>query len=92
MEVGAAKKRANGICPLLFLEDCHQHRDVFDAYAAIDALSESIGISMGKNDVWIAAGVNTLQALLLTTDKDFDHLHPNYISRDWIDPALFKAK
>jgi tRNA(fMet)-specific endonuclease VapC len=66
--------------------------DVFEAYAAIDAFSESIGISMGKNDVWIAAAVQTLQALLLTTDKDFDHLHPIYISRDWIDPSLFKAK
>jgi len=66
--------------------------DVFEAYAAIDAFSESIGISMGKNGVWIAAAAQTLQALLLTTDKDFDHLHPIYISRDWIDPSLFKAK
>jgi tRNA(fMet)-specific endonuclease VapC len=66
--------------------------DVFEAYAAIDAFSESIGISMGKNDVWIAAAVQTLQALLLTTDKDFDHLHPIYISRDWIDPSLLKKK
>jgi len=66
--------------------------DVFEAYAAIDAFSESIGTSMGKNDVWIAAAVQTLQALLLTTDKDFDHLHPIYLSRDWIDPSLFKEK
>lgn len=64
--------------------------DVFKAYAAIDAYSESKGISMGKNDVWIAASAHTLQALLLTTDKDFDHLHPISISRDWIDPSLFK--
>jgi len=66
--------------------------DVFEAYAAIDAFSESIGTSMGKNDVWIAAAAQTLQALLLTTDKDFDHLHPIYLSRDWIDPSLFKEK
>ena len=66
--------------------------DVFEAYAAIDAFSESIGTSMGKNDVWIAAAAQTPQALLLTTDKDFDHLHPIYLSRDWIDPSLFKEK
>ena len=29
--------------------------EVFEAYAAIDAYSESVGCPMGKNDVWIAA-------------------------------------
>lgn len=31
--------------------------------------------NMGKNDIWIAATSLTLNATLLTTDKDFDHLN-----------------
>ena len=61
--------------------------DVFEAYAAIDAYSESIGHSLGKNDVWIAASARVAQAHLLTTDKDFDHLQPTFLTRDFIDPA-----
>lgn len=56
------------------------------AYADIDAYSERRGRSMGKNDVWIAATANVTTATLLTTDKDFDHLDPSYLSRVWIDP------
>jgi tRNA(fMet)-specific endonuclease VapC len=59
--------------------------EVFNAYASIDAYSESLGISMGKNDLWIAASVYTSQAHLLTTDKDFNHLQSTFISRDLID-------
>jgi tRNA(fMet)-specific endonuclease VapC len=64
--------------------------DVFEAYAVIDAYSESKGIPIGKNDVWIAASASVSQALLLTTDKDFDHLQSAFITRDWIDPNQFK--
>jgi tRNA(fMet)-specific endonuclease VapC len=54
--------------------------EVFEAYAAIDAWCEARGISMGKNDLWIAASAHVFQAQLLTTDKDFDHLHPTFIT------------
>jgi predicted nucleic acid-binding protein len=30
---------------------------------------------MGKNDLWIAATAHAMDAMLLTTDGDFDHLH-----------------
>jgi len=30
---------------------------------------------MGKNDLWIAATAYALEAVLLTTNGDFDHLH-----------------
>jgi hypothetical protein len=30
---------------------------------------------MGKNDLWIAATAHALNAILLTTDNDFDHLN-----------------
>ena len=62
-------------------------RSVLDAYAVIDAHTRSIGREMGKNDLWIAAAAHTLGARLLTTDRDFDLLHPTFIQREWIDPT-----
>jgi len=41
---------------------------------------------MGENDIWIAATAKVTGAVLLTTDKDFDHLHGKYLTRIWIDP------
>jgi len=60
---------------------------VIDAYAEIDNYSRRRGVPMGKNDVWIAATAHVTGARLLTTDRDFDHLHPAFLQRDWIDPA-----
>lgn len=57
------------------------------AYAQIDSYSRRMGIAMGKNDVWIAATAHMTGARLLTTDRDFDHLHGVFIERNWIDPA-----
>jgi len=59
---------------------------IMQGYAEIDATSTKEGRSMGKNDVWIAATARVTGAKLLTTDKDFDHLSPALITRDWIDP------
>ncbi len=63
---------------------------LMDAYADIDAYSQGkhpdfqtpAGFSsrnMGKNDLWIAATALLLDLPLITTDNDFDHLHPNFI-------------
>lgn len=60
------------------------------AYAQIDSYSRRMGIAMGKNDVWIAATAHMTGARLLTTDRDFDHLHGVFIERDWIDPATVR--
>ena len=46
---------------------------------------------MGENDVWIAATARRLGATLLTTDRDFDHLHGTWIDRVWIDPNTGKT-
>jgi tRNA(fMet)-specific endonuclease VapC len=59
-----------------------EQSDVMKTYAVIDAYSKSKGIKMGKNDVWIAAIAFTTDARLLTTDPDFDHLDPDFISID----------
>jgi tRNA(fMet)-specific endonuclease VapC len=66
--------------------------DIFDSnviqsYAEIDAGSEAVGIKMGKNDIWIAATAKRNDLTLLTTDKDFDHLHSKHIELTWVDPA-----
>ena len=62
-----------------------ESQDLILRYAEIDAYSQGkldntalpAGLSsrnMGKNDLWIAASASVLQAILLTTDADFDHL------------------
>ncbi len=63
-------------------------RDVVEVYAEIDDYSRRHGVTMGKNDLWIAATARVTGARLLTTDKDFDHLHDVFLERDWLDPAL----
>ena len=50
------------------------HRAVYNAYADLDFKSTSLGIKMGKNDLWIAATTMVAAGVLLTTDGDFDHL------------------
>jgi len=62
--------------------------DVIRAYADIDAFSQgklpgnplgTTARNMGKNDLWIAATAHVLGASLLTTDKDFTHLHDVFL-------------
>ena len=62
-------------------------KDLIDNYRLIDCYSKSklpdfsgnfkkgSHNNMGKNDIWIGATALTLNATLLTADKDFDHLN-----------------
>jgi tRNA(fMet)-specific endonuclease VapC len=59
---------------------------VIEAYARIDAHNQRIGRPMGQNDMWIAATAHATQATLLTTDSDFDHLNPGFLTHHWINP------
>ncbi|MCX6584247.1 MAG: type II toxin-antitoxin system VapC family toxin [Candidatus Aminicenantes bacterium] len=70
---------------------------VLERYAEIDAFSQGRHASrklpngmssrnMGKNDLWIAATASILNAKLLTTDKDFDHLNKEFLEIICIDP------
>jgi tRNA(fMet)-specific endonuclease VapC len=61
---------------------------IFEKYAEIDAFSQgklagyALGTgarNMGKNDLWIAATASVLNAKLVTTDNDFDHLDTKYV-------------
>lgn len=69
-----------------------QHRELLEAYILLDAFSqrkqpgpdgkmlkEETPRNMGKNDLWIAATAHALEATLLTTDGDFDHLNEVYL-------------
>lgn len=62
--------------------------ELIKAYAEIDAYSKgklpgkplnSSSITIGKNDLWIAATAKVANAKLLTTDGDYDHLHGKFI-------------
>lgn len=65
---------------------------LIDNYKFIDAYSKNkvsdnngnfkggSHVKMGKNDIWIAATAKTLNTTLLTSDSDFDHLHPLIIN------------
>lgn len=61
---------------------------ILEAYAIIDSYSEKNGRSMGKNDVWIAAVAHVTGARLITTDRDFEHLQPDFLKFDWVDPEM----
>ena len=61
---------------------------MMETYALIDAYSERVGRSMGKNDVWIAATAHITGATLLTTDQDFQHLGKLFLSLEYITPEI----
>jgi len=58
--------------------------DLIDSYIEIEKYNRNIHpikkrlgshIKMGKNDIWIAATAMTTKSILLTADKDFEHLN-----------------
>ena len=69
-------------------------KDTINHYAEIDAFSQGrldskksnfTARNMGKNDLWIAATATVLDATLLTTDNDFNHLHNEFLQVAKID-------
>jgi tRNA(fMet)-specific endonuclease VapC len=61
-------------------------RQVLDHYAEMHSWTKSIGRTLGQNDLWIAATAAATGAHLITTDQDFDPLHPGRIRRTIIPP------
>lgn len=66
---------------------------IIKKYAEIDAFSQgkhptlvfsSTPRNMGKNDLWIAATASVLEAKLLTTDRDFEHLQQVFLEIECI--------
>ena len=52
---------------------------VLRKYADIHTFLVRQGRTVGNNDVWIAATAAATSALLVTTDGDFDPLHPEHV-------------
>ena len=84
---GSAKK--NQMLALLGYFGCADINapSILQDYAIIDAYCKDHGLTLGKNDLWIAATTSATGATLLTTDKDFDPLHDIFLNRIWIDPT-----
>ena len=64
----------------------HYLREI-DAFSQGKLKDRPISISarnMGKNDLWIAATASILNATLLTTDLDFNHLHNVFLNLECI--------
>lgn len=62
-------------------------RPVLVAYGEISSWAEKEGKRMGQqNDIWIAATARATRAHLITTDKDFDDLHPRFLRRTYVPP------
>ena len=75
---------------------------IIKKYAEIDSYSQGKNPSMpspagltarnmGKNDLWIAATGSVLNAILLTTDDDFNHLNKVFLEVVRIDQTLTRA-
>lgn len=56
-------------------------RPVLDRFGELHSWTKSIGRTIGHNDLWIAAVAAATGAHLITTDSDFDPLHPDRIRR-----------
>ena len=70
--------------------------DLIEQYVEIEAYSQGkhparkgdfSARNMGKNDLWIAATASVLDASLLTTDRDFDHLNGVYAAVAYFAPV-----
>ena len=74
-------------------------QSILKAYALIDAWTHGKLVasprngpppkparSIGKNDLWIAATAHASDAILLTTDTDFDHLDGVWFKRIHVSP------
>lgn len=73
--------------------------EIIDRYGDIDAFSQGKSTTkkgnftarnMGKNDLWIAATSSVYDLILLTTDKDFNHLDGDFLNLEYIDIEAFK--
>ncbi len=68
--------------------------DVVQRYVEIDTFSQGrdperpldmSARNMGKNDLWIAATASVLDATLVTSDQDFDHLDARFLTLEYIE-------
>lgn len=63
-------------------------RPILERYGEFHSWTKSIGRTLGHNDLWIGATAAATGAHLITTDADFDPLHPNHLRRTIIPEHL----
>lgn len=62
---------------------------ILEGYVAVDQANMQVksgARTLSNNDMWIAATTCAAKAVLLTTDKDFLHLHQGICTVEYIDP------
>ena len=96
-----AKKRDAMVEVLNRFPTLDLNRDsILNAYASFDAWTHGKNlpdpsrppppkpaVSMKQNDLWVAATAIATSATLITTDKDFEHLHGLWLDRFLVDQA-----
>jgi tRNA(fMet)-specific endonuclease VapC len=65
-----------------------QSREVLDRFAELYTWSRAHGRALGDNDLWIAATAAAASAHLITTDADFDPLHPHHVRRTYVPSSM----
>ena len=78
---GAAKVEALETLLREFVVVNIDSRPVLERFGEFHSWTKSIGRTIGHNDLWIAATAAATGAHLITTDGDFDPLHPQHIRR-----------
>jgi predicted nucleic acid-binding protein len=63
-----------------------QREAILERYAEMDAWCKANGFAIGNNDLWIAATSAAAGAVLLTNDRDFDPLDPQFVRRLYFEP------
>lgn len=64
--------------------------EIIESYVLVDQKNQSHpdgARTISDNDKWIAASAMAAHALLLTTDQDFLHLHPDVCKVHYVDPS-----
>lgn len=78
------RERLNELVANLVVVDINSD-DVLEAYADISTFAKRNGFAIGENDRWIAATAKVLDAIVLTTDRDFAPLHPSLVACEIVD-------
>lgn len=65
-----------------------QSREILERFAELHSWAHAHGRALGDNDLWIAATAAAATAHLITTDADFDPLHPQHVRRTYIQSSV----
>ncbi len=64
--------------------------EVLDRYSEIGSYLHLLkpSVTVQQNDMWIAAVASVTEANLITTDRDYSPLSPDWLKLHWIDESL----